>query len=485
LSDDPEEARRARHRLGQWYAAFLQQQAVQLQGAEQTAAIRAIAAEMENIRYSWQWMIAEGALAQIAQAMEGFYLYCFMQQTLREGYELFAVALHHCSALPAGEVAHDNPVALRFRLQLYRAAMVQGIGLTDNVAADLQQCLAYFEEHNMAAESALTMSELGRLASMSGTQQETTRYLQESLARWRARHASWYLTQTLLVIAYESFMQGDFGESRRLAEEMLEIARRTQNHWGMESAMRLLGLNARELGDYATGLSYLQQCLQMVRARANRGLEGYVLENLASLHFCLDEVDKAESLVHASLALANETGQMRLLGYAIHALGEIQMYRDNPAQAEQTFRRALDIFRPQGYRWAEAYVLHTLGQALCRLERFAEALAAQRESIAIANEAGALAIMLTALTAYAETLAFQGEYDRATEIVLATMAHPARESATLKTGKRVLALLADRLGPATAQAIQEQVALPLSSSEGAPPIDQIVAQLCTEILAEL
>ncbi|MEZ4867809.1 MAG: tetratricopeptide repeat protein [Caldilineaceae bacterium] len=449
LQLEPGVAQATRHRAARWYATLLEEQLLRFKGDEQLAALQVVTAEWENIHYAWQWLTTAPELDLIERAAEGIFLYCFIRQLMREGLDLFDVALRNFPRAAATQDEQSAVALFHTRLLLYRTIMYLRLGLTDGAALVLQRCLAQCRAAGLRAEEALALSELGRAASTVSQVEEGRAYLDASLHLWHTLGEPWYMLLPLSTLCYEEFMRGNFAEAQQLGEEMLALARSTANHWGIELAIRQLGLIERELGNHEQARAYLRECLAMVRRSGNRAVEAYVLENLASIYFYTDEIDEAEALLHESLRLGHATGQLRSIGYAGHALGEVYLHRGEYQQAIVQFQTSRDLFREQQYRWAEAYVLSSLAQAYAGLQAFDTAFACAQESIAIAKETESTAILLTSMAIYGELLAKQGEFQRAAELVRTVMAHPKSEAATIHVGNAVLALLADHL-PAAA-----------------------------------
>jgi class 3 adenylate cyclase/tetratricopeptide (TPR) repeat protein len=75
-----------------------------------------------------------------------------------------------------------------------------------------------------------------------------------------------------------------------------------------------------------------------------------------------------------------------IAGRLLAARAEIALHAESPEAAAEWAERAIEVARRTRRRKYEGQALETLGQALARLDRSAEAVAALRESVAIADE---------------------------------------------------------------------------------------------------
>ncbi|MGC9336222.1 MAG: AfsR/SARP family transcriptional regulator, partial [Anaerolineae bacterium] len=69
LAEVPSAARKARDRHSAFFAAALARWGLDLQGPEQRAALAEMAAEGENLRAAWEWLVERGQVVQLGQAM--------------------------------------------------------------------------------------------------------------------------------------------------------------------------------------------------------------------------------------------------------------------------------------------------------------------------------------------------------------------------------------------------------------------------------
>ena len=76
-----------------------------LKSDAQLAALDAIQADFENIRYAWTWAVDQGDLSSIRRATRPLYAFCDMRDRFYEGEALFRQAWQGLSPLP-GQPPH-------------------------------------------------------------------------------------------------------------------------------------------------------------------------------------------------------------------------------------------------------------------------------------------------------------------------------------------------------------------------------------------
>lgn len=113
LAEDPEREREAKERLAAYYARLLDELLPALIGLEQSAAFDAVAAEYEDIRSAWEWLVDQGDFVTIVDKMLApLYIYANSRFLGAEVAPLLDSALSRFQAsTPPGDPAQDLMLA--------------------------------------------------------------------------------------------------------------------------------------------------------------------------------------------------------------------------------------------------------------------------------------------------------------------------------------------------------------------------------------
>jgi DNA-binding CsgD family transcriptional regulator len=76
-----------------YYAAFLRQRQAMLRGSGLAAALDEIAAELDNVRASWEWAVEHDRRVEIRQSIHSLFLYCHIRAKTFDAERLFNLAI--------------------------------------------------------------------------------------------------------------------------------------------------------------------------------------------------------------------------------------------------------------------------------------------------------------------------------------------------------------------------------------------------------
>jgi hypothetical protein len=176
-----------------------------------------------------------------------------------------------------------------------------------------------------------------------------------------------------------------YATARQTAEQGLRLSQLAAEPLLEAMCLRELGLAARECGDYRPARLSLEQALQRFVDLGQSRYQIHTLSNLSTLHYRLDEFERASSLARQSLARCEEarlTSEWRLplgdLGAAAAATGQADLAR--PCLLE-----SLAIARQIADRAQEIFCLGHLGWLCLKLKQPAEALAFLSPALALAE----------------------------------------------------------------------------------------------------
>src|SRR2546425_3422416 len=128
------------------------------------------------------------------------------------------------------------------------------------------------------------------------------------------------------------------------------------------------------------------------------------ISHLAEAYSALGRYRQASATLGIALDLAERSGDSARISSVLSRLGNVHAALGEPEVAERHLERGLRLARERGDRGLTAALLNDLGNVLVTKKQDAEALAAYRESAALAEQAGRPTLAGRALTNTATTL---------------------------------------------------------------------------------
>ncbi len=114
----------------------------------------------------------------------------------------------------------------------------------------------------------------------------------------------------------------------------------------------------------------------------------HVAAALANAYFFLSRFDDARSRVETALAAAEQLGELDALARALNIKAMVLRHEGRPQESLALLAHAVEIVRRQDARPQQAGAYNNLGDHLDGLDRYEEALEAQREGLAICRRFG-------------------------------------------------------------------------------------------------
>jgi hypothetical protein len=173
-----------------------------------------------------------------------------------------------------------------------------------------------------------------------------------------------------------------------------------------------------------------------------------------------------------SLALAQEIGYRHGIGRALDGLGQLAQ-ATSPNEARTLFAASCDVFREIGDLGILSVVLSHQGYNSLALGDVAGAQNSFIEVLRLAREGGYVPFALDALAGLAMMWAENINAERALELVIHILQHPAATHAAKSRAERLRAELESRLTPQQIQAAQAQARK--------QSFDQVVSQVLGQL----
>lgn len=278
LQTTPAEYERIRDRHAGFFASFLQHREVDLKGRRQGESLAEIAADLDNIRTGWQWLVQRRNVEGIRQSLESLFLFYEIRGLAQEG----EAAFRHAAA--AFNQATTTPPDTAQTILL-----AQLLGRQGNLAIRLGR---YDEGLELMRQGV-------------------------SLLRRVEAEAGGELARALCYLGQESYFQGDYRQSQQLLQESLQLATGAGDLWLQGVIWQCLGQTAEFQGDYTEAGSYFQKSLAVFEKLGERRAKSFAQNNWGRVAYALGEYARAEQLINAALqvreALQDKVGIAYLL----------------------------------------------------------------------------------------------------------------------------------------------------------------------------
>ncbi len=404
LHTDPDQEAALRQRHCAYYATFVQQHERNLISATQRAAVAALHSEPANLRYAWEWAVAQQQSTVISQMARGLFLFYELTCRYLEGATIFQ---HAAAALELQPTDEQQAVTL------------------GQVLAYQGHCSFRIGQH----EPALALLQRSR----------------ELLAP-HACHAAQTYAEALLLFAIVASYMGDYALACQLVQEGRSLARHNGYQWINALLLTVAGRIAFATGNYAEAQADLQESLRLCRALGDPRGTAFCLNTLGMLAQAQAEYETAQQLLQESLTISSRAGDSWAIGGALNELGLVAYAQHEYTEAHYLFRESLGLFRELGDRRYIARALMNLGRVSSALGAQTDAWGMFREALAVAMGAHVQPVALEVLTHMAVILAQQGQCARAHEILAHVRDHPAATCQTRDGAGRICAELATASG---------------------------------------
>ena len=229
-----------------------------------------------------------------------------------------------------------------------------------------------------------------------------------------------------LAIAYDSLAQKE--RALESYNQSLSILRQIGNRHGEALVLGNIGLLYSSLGEVERALEYYRQALAIFKATADRHAEALILNNVGRIYDSRGEPSKALEYYQQALALWKATGDAAGEANTLNNLGSAYEAMGDYPKALEYYERALQVRRTIKDRRGEATTLNNIGYLNFRRKNPSAALTAYRRALEIWEELGNRDGSATTLENIASLYEFQGDKQKAQEVMA--------QAATLRAGLR-------------------------------------------------
>ena len=384
LARTPVAEREARDRHAAYYVHILHRWFEEAKGPRQVAALAEMDTEIDNAQAAWDWIVGQGDLAQIAQALDGLGLYYVRRVRRAEAVRACQAALERLDGWRMREGVEDaERLRVIAKLLIWQSEAQTGA----DADASVDRALSILRSPGLSSTDARV--ELGMALRRKGNlswNTDRTRAMalyEESLAVLRETGDRWEEGRTLDRLTDLALLLPDFDAARRYAEELLASGRaRGDLHataWGLhglsgltlyqghlEQSIKLAEQTLavrREIGsplEIVVGLQYLgtrwllagrlESAMPLYEEAAQimdrLGLPAPYPKGVQAWGLMLNgKYDEGRELAGRALQDAHFTGERRLIAWTEHVRGSLALVDGDVDTAIVKLSQSVDEFR--------------------------------------------------------------------------------------------------------------------------------------------
>jgi predicted ATPase/DNA-binding XRE family transcriptional regulator len=316
-------AEAAAHQLhASHYAGWLAGQNGILKSARQNEALRAITAEMGNVRAMWRWAIQHQDATKLRRSFEVLQWFYEVRGWNSEGAAL-------CDASVAALRPHaEEPGRAPAELRAVYWLLVTYLGwytIRSDPAAGLPRLYA-------------------------------------GLAGQRTLQDPWALSLCLVTVGYVQIFVGAFASAQAMLDEAEALCAAGGYTWVLSVARVVRGVLETLRSDPETARGYLRDALVTARSVGDPRHISLTLNYLGLAALSLGQTDEAERVCHEALPIAQQHQDRFQTSLALQSLGRVALARGEHTEAEALMDEGLAIAREMGDHWLEAQARGYLGQ---------------------------------------------------------------------------------------------------------------------------
>ncbi|RJP49654.1 MAG: helix-turn-helix domain-containing protein [Anaerolineaceae bacterium] len=394
-----------------FYLDFASEHESKLKSASQQAAVRAMTAELDNLRAAWDWGIRNKKFESLGKTARAFGWYYEVAGMIHDGIEQLELLVH---------ALNDSPRDAQTNKTLGTCLVQQG--------------LLYFRSGQFACAQKL---------------------YNQSIAILRAVDAPALLADALIFSGTLKHLNGDYHEAKALIEEGLAHARALNNDWFIAYGVYNLGHVDSLMGDYQKGYDQMQAGLALWRKVGDPHSISLGLNFLVDTQIALKRYDEAKASMRESIALCEQTKNRWGMGTAQRYLGLAMLADGQYNEARDCFQKSLEVFGEYFEGWDISITLAYLADATLLAGDEAEAKEIYLDSLHHARRINSAPLMLMNLAGLAQ-LESRIDPDRARGWLTLVVDHPAATRETKDRAYQILLAFEKRPGVEQNGTVREQ-----------------------------
>jgi tetratricopeptide (TPR) repeat protein len=383
---------RARHCV--YFSHLMQAQAQTLKGAQVLQGLRAVTADLDNIRAAWRYAVAAAEPAWLAMAVTGLVQYYLLRGPLAELQAMLASAVAAMRAQMAetavGEQQQRAPSG-RGVLSLLLAELAGSyneLGQYEQAIATAREAIDLAQRYRQTLSEVQGYLQCGRALYFLSRFDEAMPALNTALALARTAQADSLCAAAHHTLGTVRLYRGEYDGGQAHYEEAMRLFQSLGEEQNELKVRYSLAVVLFFSGDYSAAQAIYGDCLQRYRAIGDQRSSGLLLNNLGAVYAQLGDFVQAENNYAEALTLKRAIGDRPLESLILANIGQVANNRGDYEKALNYCRAALSIGRELGERATIAYAQTCLGYALAGLGWHAEAVEIFGEAIALRRMLG-------------------------------------------------------------------------------------------------
>jgi class 3 adenylate cyclase/tetratricopeptide (TPR) repeat protein len=335
-------------------------------------------------------------------------------------------------ALIEQALAHDDrlsPVAA-IALRRQQATLLVFTGRFEAAEATLQRALALAEKESKASgapDDAIigrVLNSLGHLYHARGDFEKAKSFLLRSLTLLKKQENEEALAVTYRELGNTLEGLGDYEQATAYYRQGMEVCQRVGDVKGQARAHLNLGAMLWNAGEYDAAERRYRQALAGFEEVDDVFSQGKVYNNMGSLAWAREKMTAARAHFQQSYAIMRECGNYVGQSITLGNLGSVNYYLENYRQAALYHERALEISREANDLYSIAFCKRNLADTYLLLGQDEEAKTMLRESLEMALQIKAEAVVLEDFIIVAKVI-HQAKPRRAYLLLFFVRTHPA------------------------------------------------------------
>ncbi len=404
---DEVEATQAAH--AHYFATFSAKSSQELCTSHQISALNDLAADYENIRLAWNWMLDHQQYDKLDEMIEALYWLGF--------YRISTESLFRAAQKQLRPHAGETPSIVWAHLT------ISSVGFIRQSQSQIAQALEVVQTHGDYQLLAAGYQAAGWLAySQDYHYQSAIEHLDQALTLYRQHGNDFGEANVLNDLGLVHTRSGDFAAGYEYDQEALDLSQAADLPLSTLGALLLLGEHALLQGDYAQSQRLYTQSLGILNILNSRWIMLWNQLQLGVLAFLRGDINEAQTLASENTRRAARRKDNPSENRTQVLAGLLACLSEDYDTALQLCSHFNATEEPYGFLIG---VISRIGTAMaaCGLSDHALAKTALRDSVAQA--AGSPALITWCLPIYACLLAHQDQHEQAAEILSLAYQHPA------------------------------------------------------------
>lgn len=386
-----------------YYLELLHRLECEIKGQQQIAALDAIAADFENVRYAWHLAVQQQRAA-LNQAVESLQFFADMRGRYHEVIHLLRAAVESFPPTPDPE---QQELLCRLQARLARLVVLGNLRIQEDLRGQIDACLAAARERQDQAEIGFCLLVSGMVAVWEGDKERSyvkaMALLQESAAVYEALGDPFYQADVLAWLAGPVMMTNHRADE--LFRQGLELRRAIGDRNGIAWMTSTLAEGALLHLDYPTYAQHARESLALMREIGS--VKGILQAMFRLTHVTMlkGDLEEARTLAERLRDLADETNNLDGIRVAAGVLAFLvcvmdEAYTEGAALAQRYQALSQERFysghTDLGARWGQVVANCGLGQYDAARQGYTMVFGERRDdpgpaTICLASEAAARA----------------------------------------------------------------------------------------------